>query len=723
MNLKNIKALLGLCWFITTGISLSQNVLPPEQAFPYDIRQVDEVIIIDFSLPDGYYLYKDKFNFSILPNDLIQSITLPDGETHEDEFFGVSEVYRSSFEIKIGLIPHNENTITLTTGLQGCADIGLCYPPQNWTNVIEWSRNPNQLLPISPNRNPFLLNPDQPLGYDDAFFINARFDGPNLIIFSWDIEPGYYMYQPSFSFLSDGTIQFGTPQKPTGEYYSDSYFGNVEIYRGYLEIKVPFSRASPGSFATRINASSQGCKDGSICYPPSLQSLDLIVPPVSDFEVSSDFLEPEIPQQSEQSFLADFISNGFWLNVIASFFGFGLLLSFSPCVLPMIPILSGLILNPKNSIHKPFVLALSYVMGMSVTYTLAGVLAALAGQQAQSLFQQPWIIGLFSLFFLALGLSMIELFNIALPSGLQNTISKQMGRLQNGSIFAIALMGALSGLIVTACVAPPLIGALLAISESGNVTRGAVSLFSMSLGMGFPLLLIGMSAQRLVPKVGAWMNNIKSIIGLLLIATSVYLVGRVLTIQAYQILCGFFLIFLSISIIKNIFYFPKKFNWLKITIISFGLVYGSLVIFSSLMGGIGLLPTDLRISRNTDQQLVTFIPVSGIDELTKQIELSINEQKPIMLEITADWCVSCRELERYTFSNEAVATILMDRFTLLRADVTNYNDDAKTLLESVNSYGPPTILFYNPDGGNLEQLTLIGFVGPDDFIKHIEVLL
>jgi thiol:disulfide interchange protein DsbD len=368
-------------------------------------------------------------------------------------------------------------------------------------------------------------------------------------------------------------------------------------------------------------------------------------------------------------------------------------------------------------------LALSYVMGMSVTYTLAGVLAALAGQQAQSLFQQPWIIGLFSLFFLALGLSMIELFNIALPSGLQNTISKQMGRLQNGSIFAIALMGALSGLIVTACVAPPLIGALLAISESGNVTRGAVSLFSMSLGMGFPLLLIGMSAQRLVPKVGAWMNNIKSIIGLLLIATSVYLVGRVLTIQAYQILCGFFLIFLSISIIKNIFYFPKKFNWLKITIISFGLVYGSLVIFSSLMGGIGLLPTDLRISRNTDQQLVTFIPVSGIDELTKQIELSINEQKPIMLEITADWCVSCRELERYTFSNEAVATILMDRFTLLRADVTNYNDDAKTLLESVNSYGPPTILFYNPDGGNLEQLTLIGFVGPDDFIKHIEVLL
>jgi thioredoxin:protein disulfide reductase len=723
MNLTKIKALLGLCWFVTTGISLAQNVLPPEQAFSYEIRQVDGSIIIDFSLPDGYYLYKDKFNFSTLPDELIQSITFPAGAIHEDEFFGVSEVYRSSFEIEVSLIPNNKNTITLNTELQGCADIGLCYPPQNWTNTIEWLDSSGQLMPINSVRNAFLLNPDQPLDYNDAFFINARFDGPNLIVFSWDIEPGYYMYHPSFSFLSDGTIQFGSPQKPPGEYYSDSYFGDVEIYRGYLEISVPFSRALPESFATRINASSQGCKDGSICYPPSLQSLDLIVPPVSDFEVSSDLSELGMPQQSEQSFLADFISNGFWLNVIASFFGFGLLLSFSPCVLPMIPILSGLILNPKNSIHKPFFLALAYVIGMSVTYTLAGVLAALAGQQAQALFQQPWIIWLFSLFFLALGLSMIDLFNIALPSTLQTTINKQIGRLQNGSIFAITLMGALSGLIVTACVAPPLIGALLAIGESGNVTRGAISLFSMSLGMGFPLLLIGMSAQRLVPKVGAWMNNIKAVIGLLLIATSVYLVGRVLTIQVYQILFGFFLIFLAISTIKNIFYFPKKLNWFKITIISFGLVYGSLVIFSSSMGGIGLLPTDLRISRNIDQQLIVFTPVNGVEELNKNIEISLNQQRPIMLEITADWCVSCRELERYTFSNETVAAILMNRFTLLRADVTNYNDDAKALLESVNSYGPPTILFYSPDGVNLEQLTLIGFIGPDDFIKHIEVLL
>jgi len=721
MKKQFFSYILFLFWLFVAPITLAQNILPPEQAFPYTLKKVGPSLIVDFSIPDGYYLYKDKFTFLTTPEGLIRSINFPPSQTHEDEFFGISEIYRSSFQIELLIQSTNADTIQLDMGLQGCADIGLCYPPQSWTEDISWSASFDTNTNL--NRNNFFVSQNDNLDYSNAFQINARFDGPNLIVFNWVIEPGYYMYQQSFSFIPNESIQFGSPQYPRGEDYTDSYFGDVEIYRDYVEIAIPFNRMSPESFPININVNSQGCKDAGICYPPSTQRLNLLVPQISDFDTASSLIAIKPTQQSEQSFLADFLSNGAWLNVAISFFGFGVLLSFTPCVLPMIPILSGLIINPRHARHSALVLSIAYVLGMSITYTFAGILAALAGQQVQAIFQQPWIIGIFCLFFLILGLSMINTFNVTLPSSIQTSINRLMDRSNNGSIIGITLMGALSGLIVTACVVPPLIGALLAISESGNITRGAMSLFSMSLGMGLPLLLIGISAKKLLPKVGPWMNNIKSIIGLMLLATSVYLAGRILSIEIYQMLWGIFMLLVAISITKNIFYFSSKLHWLKFSISLFSLIYGSLIIYSSSMGGIGIMPSELKFTRMNNEPGVVFNTIDDIDDLSKYLALSSLENKPALLEITADWCVSCRELERYTFSDDSVINILQENFTLMQADVTDYNEADRVLLESVRSFGPPTILFYSASGELIEDLTLIGFISAEDFIRHIEVLL
>ncbi len=691
-----------------------QTVLPPEQAFPYEARISGNLLEISFYLPEGYYLYKDKFGIIQSGNDLSNNILFPEAVMHEDEFFGVSEIYRDEFSLRVNLDNYNSSD-TLQILLQGCADIGLCYPPQDWmiTNI-------QNLVPS--NASSSFFSNDDPLTYEDAFQLNIRFDGPNLMIVNWLIEPGYYMYSHLININIEGPIQMGALEIPAGIPHFDEYFGSVEIYRNFLEVGVPFSRISPESFTIDVITQTQGCKDESICYPPTEQVFNIQVPSVNNFDMG-EISEPIF--ESEQSRLASLINNGALGYVIISFFMIGILLAFTPCVLPMIPILSGLIFKGKESNSNLIFLSMSFILGMSFTYTTLGLIAGVAGSQIQTLLQNTWFGISFAAIYFLLGLSMINGANFLVPNSLNNLINNQMSKLKGGSYTSTMLMGILSGLTVTACVVPPLVGALIAIGESGNILRGGVSLFAMSLGMGLPLLLIGLSADRLLPRVGPWMENIKGFIGLLLIATSIYLIGRSVSIEIQQMLWAILILFIALelsSFTTMIFNFQSRI-FARRVLASLVALYGSVIIISTLNGGIGILPNQLRIASNANNiEQLNFYNVDSFDELQNLISESQNSPNPIMIEVTADWCVSCRELERYTFTDQRVIDVL-DSWTLLKADVTEFSQEHRLILDYLDSYGPPTIIFFDNQGQRRDELTLIGFVNANEFIEHIDLLL
>lgn len=691
-----------------------QTVLPPEQAFPYEARISGNLLEISFYLPEGYYLYKDKFGIIQSGNDLSNNILFPEAVMHEDEFFGVSEIYRDEFSLRVNLDNYNSSD-TLQILLQGCADIGLCYPPQDWmiTNI-------QNLVPS--NASSSFFSNDDPLTYEDAFQLNIRFDGPNLMIVNWLIEPGYYMYSHLININIEGPIQMGALEIPAGIPHFDEYFGSVEIYRNFLEVGVPFSRSSPESFTIDVITQTQGCKDESICYPPTEQVFNIQVPSVNNFDMR-EISEPIF--ESEQSRLASLINNGALGYVIISFFMIGILLAFTPCVLPMIPILSGLIFKGKESNSNLIFLSMSFILGMSFTYTTLGLIAGVAGSQIQTLLQNTWFGISFAAIYFLLGLSMINGANFLVPNSLNNLINNQMSKLKGGSYTSTMLMGILSGLTVTACVVPPLVGALIAIGESGNILRGGVSLFAMSLGMGLPLLLIGLSADRLLPRVGPWMENIKGFIGLLLIATSIYLIGRSVSIEIQQMLWAILILFIALelsSFTTMIFNFQSRI-FARRVLASLVALYGSVIIISTLNGGIGILPNQLRIASNANNiEQLNFYNVDSFDELQNLISESQNSPNPIMIEVTADWCVSCRELERYTFTDQRVIDVL-DSWTLLKADVTEFSQEHRLILDYLDSYGPPTIIFFDNQGQRRDELTLIGFVNANEFIEHIDLLL
>ncbi|NNC65211.1 MAG: thiol:disulfide interchange protein, partial [Gammaproteobacteria bacterium] len=389
----------GLAACDQQAIAQQEEILRPEQAFPYTLEASADEILVRFDVPEGYYLYRERFEFDTDTMGIVLGApAYPDGEVHEDEFFGVVETYRHQLDIPI---PYqrtaNADELNLLLTVQGCADIGLCYPPQDWSRTVSLPAAP------APSTGSALTNlltgnstssEDELLPAEQAFVMNARVEGPNELVVGWTIEPGYYMYADKFEFETDGPVGLGAAQLPAGVPHDDLEFGNVDVYFGYVEVAVPFSRATPDAVDLELIGRGQGCKLDSICYPPMERVQALTIPATSDFNAPA-ALEPMV---SEQDRLANLIVNGSWWLVLGTFYGFGLLLAFTPCVLPMVPILSGMIAGQgrETTAMRGFTLSLAYVMGMALTYTAGGAIAAMAGAQVQATFQQPWILTVFA---------------------------------------------------------------------------------------------------------------------------------------------------------------------------------------------------------------------------------------------------------------------------------------------------------------------------------------
>ena len=703
------------------GTANAQEVLPPQEAFPYTVEASAEEITLRFAVLDGYYLYRERFGFAAEAGSVNLGLPeFPQGEIHEDEFFGRQEIYRGAFAIAL---PYRRQgagrSFELTLKLQGCADIGLCYPPQNWTSVVALPPAAAAGAVFAPAASDALLP------VEEAFVPNARFDGANELTVGWQIEPGYYLYRDKLEFAAEGGIELGGARLPEGVDHSDANFGDVEVFYDYVEAVVPFSRASPEEMPVTIRVGFQGCKEDSICYPPTEQFMALTLPATSEFASGVD-----AGMISEQDQWSARIVGDSWWTFLAGFYAAGLLLSFTPCVLPMVPILSSIIAGQGAvSTQRGFLLSLSYVLGMAVTYTAAGALAALAGGQIQAMFQEPWIITLFAGLFVFLALGMFGVYQLQMPAAVQSRLASLANRQKGGTFVGIAVIGALSALIVTTCVAPPLVGALAVIGQSGDVTRGATALFALSMGMGSPLLLVGASAGRLLPKVGPWMNTVKAAFGVMMIGVAIWMMERVLpgtvTLTLWALLV--FLTGVFLGAFEPLGQAPTSARRLAKGIGVLACLYGALMLIGATLGGEnplkplpqGVLLAGTERGEDLSEEALAFETLAGVADLDARLAEARAAGRPVMVDFTADWCVSCKEMEEYTFPDPGVVAAL-EPFVLLRADVTANDADDQALLRRFRSFGPPTIAFFDASGSEREAFKLVGYVPAEDFKTHVE---
>ena len=578
-------------------------------------------------------------------------------------------------------------------------------------------------------------NDDEFLKVDQAFIFN--FDQQNnLLHISFDISEGYYLYRHQFKFSSK-TATFSEVNLPQGIDHEDEFFGVQQIFTEQLNFTINIEQADDdATIAIRY----QGCAEKGLCYPPTKKtvSLDKILAQADNDDTSvvlaainnapessaTNSAQNNTSAVSEQHQLADMLKQDSLLLTLLAFFVGGLLLSFTPCVFPMYPILTGIIVGAGKQLttKKAFTLSFFYVQGMAITYTLLGVVVALAGAQFQAIFQHPAVLIALSILFIFLALSMFGVFNLALPASWQNKLNNLSNQQKGGSIIGVVSMGVISGLVASPCTTAPLTGALLYISQTGNVVLGASALYALSLGMGLPLLVLGSSGGKLLPKAGAWMNIIKNIFGLLLLAVPIFLLERFIPEIASQALW-------ALLILGAASYFYVA-NQNSAADKAKGFAYGlrSLLIFLMMFAGANMayqviMPNNqVASNHNTEAEMQHFIQVSTLAELKTAVAKANSENKTVMLDLYADWCVACKEFEQYTFPKDNVQQALSGS-VLLQIDLTDTGTNKNIeIMEHFNVFGLPSILFFDLQGNELSQQRITGFMGADEFSSHINTI-
>jgi thioredoxin:protein disulfide reductase len=539
---------------------------------------------------------------------------------------------------------------------------------------------------------------------------------------TYTIAKGYYLYRDKFKFAADNA-SFGAPAFPPGKIKKDDNFGDVEVYFNKVAIRLPLASAPGGSGPLVLQNTSMGCADGGICYPPQTQTVSLDWPPVIGAAGGGD----------ESGRIAHLLRDASFAWVLLSFFGFGLLLSLTPCVLPMLPILSGIIVGRGERVTRSHALGLSlaYVLGMAFTYAAAGIAAGLTGTLVSTAFQNPWVLSAFGLVFVALSFSMFGFYELQLPSFLQSKLSEEANTLRGGSYYSVATMGALSALIVGPCVAAPLAGALLYIGQTGDAILGGAALFTLALGMGVPLIVVGASAGHLMPKSGPWMEAVKKIFGVVLLATAVWFVSPVIPAWA-QMLAWAVLLIVPAVFLHALDPLPPTANgwrrfWKGVGVVM--LLYGAALLIGTLAGGRDpLQPLGALTSANSvrtggpAQAQAGHRPYRKVRSSAELDALLKTAAQPVMLDFYADWCVSCKEMERFTFSDPAVRARL-DRFVLVQADVTANTADDAALLKRFNLFGPPGIIFFDARGAEIAGQRVVGFQNAEAFGRQLDAVL
>jgi thiol:disulfide interchange protein DsbD len=566
---------------------------------------------------------------------------------------------------------------------------------------------------------------EEPLEPEQAYRFSARTIDANTVEARWQITDDYYMYRDKIRFAAEpATIKLGDPVFPAGKVKDDEFFGKVETYRKEVAIRIPVQAGDATTFT--LKAVSQGCWDKGVCYPPTPQQAKVDLAALSEpaATVPATSTAPG-SDGDESSRITQLLKHGsFWL-IIASFFGFGLLLCLTPCVFPMVPILSGIIVNHGHAVThaRAFWLSLAYVLGMAATYAVIGIAAGYSGTLISSALQNAWVLGAFALIFVILSLSMFGFYELQLPAALQTKLSEEANR-QGGSLHAIALMGALSALIVGPCVAAPLAGALLYIAQTGDAVLGGAALFAMALGMGAPLILVGVFSRSLLPKTGPWMETVKKFFGVIMLATALWLVTPAIPIWA-QMLGWAALLIVPAIYMHAIDSLPDHAsNWHRLWKgVGVLMLLAGAAMLAGVFGGARdpLRPLGFLNADATDRAVpsrLTFERVASVADLDSRIADAAARGQPAMLDFYADWCVSCKEMEKFTFADAGVQARLAG-VRLLQADVTANSDDDKALLKRFGLFGPPGIIFFGHDGKEVVGVRVVGYQSADVFLATL----
>ena len=739
-HLFTLFCLLALLAF--SSAQAEEELLEPQKAFALSLQALDDGRIeARWQIADGYYLYREKIRFETdTPNITLGEATFPAGKIKQDEFFGEVETYRG--EVRVQVPVHGQaRAINITVHHQGCADIGVCYPPQRETHLINLpavqSAPAEKKSPLAAlrefGRSLTGGSEDELLEADKAFRPSAIAEDGNTLLVRWDIAPGYYLYKDKFSFgLSEATgINLGQVRLPEGKIKEDETFGRVEVFYDQVEARIPLLREQLQASSIVLDLAYQGCADIGVCYPPQRSSLPIDLPtgsagigsPLPTATTDTGVSQPPL---SEQDRLASALAGGNTAWTILLFFVAGLLLAFTPCVFPMIPILSSIIVGQGEGIttRRAFILSLTYVLAMAATYTVAGIIAGLFGANLQATFQNPWILGSFAAVFVALSFAMFGFYELQLPSGLQGRISQMSNNQKSGSLAGVAIMGLLSALIVGPCVGPPLMGALIYIGQTGDPWLGGTALFALSMGMGAPLIAIGTAGGKYLPRAGGWMDSVKAVFGVLMLAVAIWMLERILPASIIMVMWAMLLMVSAVymgaldAIRDGASGWQKLWKGLGLVL----LLYGALLLVGAAAGNTDPLQPVRSIGGGGNavaaQQKLQFKYVASVDELEAELAQAQANGQPVMLNYTADWCATCKELERYTYSDPQVIAALANT-VLLKADVTANNSDDQALLRRYRLIGPPALIFYNARGEEQAPYRLVGFISATDFIQHI----
>jgi thiol:disulfide interchange protein DsbD len=709
------------------------EILPAEEAFIPRATVENGNLVVTFDIKDRYYLYKDKLSIKALDNTQLGSANYSKSKLKNDDFFGEIQVYYNNASITRS-IKSADSTIQLEVKFQGCWEGGVCYPPVvQQLNVENTTNTNNQSQNNSTNKSNFFKALTQQSGINDptnadiAFKFDAFQVSENSLKAVWDIRDGYYLYRDKFDFSITGA-DFGEITFPQGEPKTDEFFGDIFVHKKQLSVDLPIENVT-GDMELTVRY--QGCWEGGVCYPPITKKTTIAIasPQNKNVDVTiapvvpqADTSQPLTMQLSEEEQIAkDFDSSSFvW--ILISFFGFGILAAFTSCIVPMIPILSSLIIGSDNPTKKKaFFMSLTFVVFMSLTYAVAGVLAGMFGSNLQAAFQNPWIISAFSALFIVLAFSMFGYYEIKIPNWLQAKLTTISNKQKGGHLIGVAIMGVLSALIVGPCAAPVVSGALLYIGDSGDAILGGSALFAMGLGMGLPLIVAGVGVAT--PRAGAWMDTVKAVFGVVMLGMAIYFLERIVDDSITIIMWATLLTIAPIALgVVSSFAenspMVRIFKAIGLIVLGFGIALWVAIakgekdinIFQPLK-----TTSSSQMSSATPITKAQFITVRTLDELNQTLA---NASKPVMLDFYADWCVYCIVYEKEVFANEKVANLLQN-FTLIKVDITENNDNDAEILSHFKITAPPAILFFK-NGKELRSKRVIGEKDASEFAAILQ---
>lgn len=758
-SITNIFLLLLLVIMAAPVYAQDDELLEPDMAFAMQEPEIrEDAIVLTWKIAPDYYLYQNKFKFEIEGEDVdLAKAELPQAIRKNDEFFGEVDIYKKDVTVTLPLrrAGSDSQTVVLKTVVQGCNDpVGVCYPPIRKSHelVLPAVTTAAEAEPVEaadpiPGGGPVtarqsldaLLSPadDEFLPPDQAFIFTATATAPDTVRVSFVVAEDYYLYRSKFAFSSatDGIV-VAPYTLPKGKVKDDPFLGRQEIFYTKFEMDLKLTgNTAAGEFD--LVAKYQGCAERGICYPPITKTVTVSLP-AGGSTIAASAPEPQVaakteaqPEQQlseEEGIVAILAGGGMWAT-IAAFFVFGLALSLTPCVFPMIPILSGIIVGQGTEVTrgKSFMLSVVYVLGMAVMYTTAGVLAGMTGELLSSAFQNPWVLTTFSLVFVLLALSMFGFYDLQLPTSLQSRLSETSHKMRGGAYGGVLIMGMLSALIVGPCVAAPLSGALLYIGQTGDILLGGTALFVMSLGMGVPLLLIGASAGSLLPKAGTWMNAVKAVFGVMLLAVAIWLMERVIPASVTMLLWAILLI-VSATYMSAFDSLPEQASGWRRLWKGIGLVmilYGAALFVGAMTGAHDPLNPLEKITAPTQAASgesahggLAFTDIKGPDALQAALSSASASKRPVLIDFYADWCTECIRMENTTFKSASVKQAL-DGFSLLRLDVTANDDADKAVLKGFKLFGPPALLFFAPDGQEARAQRVVGYQDGEAFTATI----